>query len=154
MKPSHIRAAPPQTSSPQWDREALPGQLDLFADRGRVTPGHSPKPMGPLAAVPAVETLTDEELLELIPEAGPSNVEAVCSQLVSRSVDAAVPALEALWQRFAGFGIERPLREQLAVVDTLARLGGTEARAALRRIVLSNALPASLLPAATRAAAW
>jgi len=152
MKPSHIRPAPPQTRAPQSGREAPPSQLDLFADRGRVTPCHSPKPMGSLAAVSA-ETLTDEELLALVPEAGPPSVEAVCSQLVSRSLETAVPALEVLWRRFAGFGIERPLREQLAVVDTLARLGGTEAHAALRRIVLSNALPASLLPAALRAAA-
>ena len=53
MKPSHIRPAPPQTRPPQSDREAPPSQLDLFADRGRVTPCHSPKPLGSLAAVSA-----------------------------------------------------------------------------------------------------
>ena len=95
MKPSHIRPAPPQTRPPQSDREAPSSQLDLFADRGRVTPRHSPKPMGSLAAVSA-ETLTDEELLALAPEAGPSSVEAVCSQLVSRSLETAVPALDEL----------------------------------------------------------
>ena len=64
-----------------------------------------------------------------------------------------MPALEALWGRFVGFGIAKPLVEQLAVVNTLARLEGADARSALARIVLSKALPASLLPAALRGAA-
>ena len=100
-----------------------------------------------------VDSLTDDELLQRVPRAGLSNVEAVCSQLVARSLQAAVPALEALWRRFTGFGTERPLREQLAVVDTLARLGGADARAALRRIALSRDLPAPLAAAVLRAAA-
>ena len=152
MKPSDTGPASPQPSPLRSDREAAPNQLDLFAERGRVTPRHVPKPMASSAATP-VETLTDDELLELVPKAGPSNVEALCSRLVALSLEAAVPALEALWQRFTGFGIEKPLREQLAVVDTLARLGGTDARSALRRIVLSKALPASLLPSALQGAA-
>ena len=152
MKPSDTGFAPPQPSPLRSDQEAAPSQLDLFAERGTVTPRHVPKPMASSTATP-VETLTDDELLELVPKAGPSNVEALCSRLVALSLEAAVPALEALWQRFAGFGIEKPLREQLAVVDTLARLGGTDGRSALRRIVVSTALPASLLPAALQAAA-
>lgn len=128
-------------------------QLDLFAERGGVEPRHSPQTVVASAPAPAVNTLSDDDLLELIPNAGPSNVEAVCSEVVSRSLHAAVPALDALWRRFSGFGIEKPLREQLAVVDTLARLGGADARAALRRVVLWKGLPASLLPAALQAAA-
>ena len=151
MKPSDTGPASPQPSLLRSGREAAPSQLDLFAERGRVTLRHVPKPMASSAV--EVETLTADELLELVPKAGPSNVEALCSRLVALSLEAAVPALEALWQRFTGFGIEKPLREQLAVVDTLARLGGTDAPSALRRIVLSKALPASLLPAALQAAA-
>ena len=100
-----------------------------------------------------MKTLSDDDLLESAEKAGPSNIEAVCSEIVSRSLEAAVPALKALWRRFAGFGVETPLREQLAVLDTLARLGNTDARSTLREIVLSKSLPASLLPAASRAAA-
>ena len=118
------------------DREAAQRQLDLFAERGGVEPRQSPQTAAsspaPAPAL-AVDALSDDDLLELIPNAGPSNVEAVCSEVVSRSLQAAVPALEALWRRFSGFGIEKPLREQLAVVDTLARLGGTDARSALTR---------------------
>ena len=64
-----------------------------------------------------------------------------------------MPALEGLWRRFAGFGVAAPLVEQRAVLDELARLHGEAARAALRRVVVSPCLPASLLPRALRAAA-
>ena len=142
-----------QPCAPHMDQETAQRQLDLFAERGGVEPRHPPQAVASSDPAPAVDTLSDDDLLELIPNAGPSNVEAVCSEVVSRSLQAAVPALEALWRRFSGFGIEMPLREQLAVVDTLARLGGTDARAALRRVVLWKGLPASLLPAALQAAA-
>ena len=152
MKRSETGSDPAQPRVPRTDQETAQRQLDLFAERGRVEPRPSPQTAASSAPVPAVDTLSDDDLLELIPNAGPSNVETVCSEVVSRSLQEAVPALEALWRRFSGFGIENPLREQLAVVDTLARLGGADARSALRRIVLWKGLPASLLPAALQAA--
>ena len=147
-KPSDTGPAPPQSGPLHSGREATPNQLDLFAERGRVTARLATEPTAAPAAA-HVETLSDDDLLESIRKAGPSNIEAVCSEVVSRSLEAAVPALKALWRRFAGFGVETPLREQLAVLDTLARLGGTDARSTLREIVLSKGLPASLLPAAS-----
>ena len=152
MKRSGTGSDPAPPRIPRTDQETAQHQLDLFAERGGVEPRHSPQTAASSAPAPAVDTLSDDDLVELIPNAGPSNVETVCSEVVSRSLQTAVPALEALWRRFSGFGIEKPLPEQLAVVDTLARLGGAEARSALRRIVLSKGLPASLLPAALRAA--
>ena len=152
MKPSDTGSVPLQSGSPSSGREAVPAQLDLFAERGAVTPRHTKNPLPSTPATPA-ERLTDDELLKRIPNAGPSDVDAICTAIVSRSLEGAVPALETLWRRFAGFGIEKPLAEQLAVVDTLAHLGGADACSALRRIVLSRALPASLLPAALDAAA-
>ena len=149
--PSNTGPAPPQPGRLRSDPEGEPGQLDLFAERGEVTPRHVPKPEASSAALP-LEMLTDDELLDLVPKAGPSNVEALCSELLSRSLEAGAPALEALWRRFVGFGIEKPLREQLAVLDALARLTGADARSALRRIVISRALPVSLLPTALQAA--
>ena len=152
MKPSDTGPAPPQSDPLRSDREATPNQLDLFAERGRVIARRVPEPMARPAAAP-VETLSDDDLLESTQKAGPSNIEAVCSEIVSRSLEAAVPALEVLWQRFAGFGVEKSLREQLAVLETLARLGGTYARSTLRGVVLSKGLPASLLPTAPQASA-
>lgn len=151
-KRSDTGPAPPHSGSLRSDREATPSQPDLFAERGTVRARRVPEPMASPAAAP-VETLSDDDLLESAEKAGPSNIEAVCSEIVSRSLEQAVPALKALWRRFAGFGVETPLREQLAVLDTLARLGDTDAHSTLREIVLSKSLPASLLPAASRAAA-
>ena len=152
MKRSETGSGLAQPRGPSTDQETAQRQLDLFAERGGVEPRHSPRTAASSATAPAVGTLSDDDLLELIPNAGSSNVEAVCAEVVSRSLRTAVPALEALWRRFSGFGIEKPLPEQLAVIDTLARLGGTDARAALKGIVLSKGLPASLLPAALEAA--
>ena len=138
-------------SSPKpADRAAADGQPDLFDERGRMEPELVPAPVDRDAA-PAPGCLTDGDLIALLREAGPSNVEELCAEVVSRPLSAAVPALVHLWQRFAGFGIEAPLVEQVIVLGTLARLEGEAARAALRGMVLSKGLPASLLPAALRA---
>ena len=153
MKRSGTGSGPAQPYARCTDLETEQHQLDLFAERGGVEPRHPPRTAASSAPAPAtMDALSDDDLLELIPNAGPSNVESLCSEVVSRSLQAAVPALEALWQRFSGFGIEKPLPEQLAVVDTLARLAGANARSALRQIVLWKGLPASLLPAALQAA--
>ncbi len=127
-------------------------QPDLFDARGRADvrqllerPARS--------TVPVLASLTDDELIELLPDAGPSDIDALCHEIAARSLAVAVPALEALWSRFHGFGIERPLREQCAVLETLTRLDGPEPRAVLRRIVLRADLPTGLLSVVLRAAA-
>ena len=124
--------------------------MDLFDGRGPVDAG--PRPEGP-ARPAAPATLGDDDLVGRLADAGPSDIDALCAEVVARSLPSAVPALERLWGRFRGFGIDQPLREQRAVLETLARLGSPDARAALRRLVLSAGLPASLHPAALRAAA-
>ena len=140
----------PDTVPPE--RPAGDRQPDLFDRRSwadvRSRPEHPVRP-----AAPAPASLCDDELIGRLADAGPSDIDALCDEIVARSLPAAVPALEALWCRFHGFGIESPLREQCAVVETLARLKGPGARAALKRLVLSPSLPASLQPAALRAAA-
>lgn len=126
-------------------------QPDLFDERGWNgvirDSGNSPR-----SVMPEPATLPDDALIAALSEAGPSEARAVCREIAARSLDRAVPALEALWRRFAGFGIERPLVEQLAVLGALARLDGLAARSALRRIVLRG-VPDSALPAALGAAA-
>lgn len=134
------------------ERSEADRQPDLF-DEGRWT-NAGPPPKGPVRPVsPGPATLDDGELIGRLAVAGPSEIERLCKEIVVRSLSAAVPALEALWRRFHGFGMHRPLREQRAVVETLARLEGPEAKAALRQTVLSPSLPIPLLPAALRAAA-
>ena len=134
------------------DRPAIGRQPDLFDLRGRVLTREGRRPIVPDAG-PDAARRSDDELVATIPLADLSNVEALCAQVLSRSLDAAVPALEALWHRFAGFGVEAPLLEQRVVLGTLAQLDGEAARNALKGIVLSKNLPGSLLPAAFRAAA-
>ena len=96
--------------------------------------------------------LSDGELLARLEEADPRDIEHVCSEVLSRSLMAAVPLLEGLWRRFVGFGVTKPLPEQICVLRTLARLDHETARAALKGIVSSNRLPASLRDVALQAA--
>ncbi len=134
------------------DRPEADRQPDLFDGRGRAdVRSRREHPVRPVLPAPA--SLGDDELAGRFAEAGPSEIDALCAKVVARPLPAAVPALEALWRRFHGFGIDRPLREQCAVLETLARLDGSGTRAALRRIVLSAGLPTSLLPIALRSAA-
>ena len=126
-------------------------QPDLFDDHGRVE-AQVASPPSVLPTGPAAAELTDGELIAMLPQAGRSNVEALSAEVVSRSLAEAVPALEALWHRFSGFGVKVPYPEQRVVLSALARLECEAARAALRAIVLSKELPASLLPAAVLAA--
>ena len=140
-------------SSPRFsDRAAADRQPDLFDERTRFGAGRVPVSTNRNARITS-SRLTDGELIAMLPEADLLNVEALCAEVVSRSLDEAVPALESLWRRFVGFGIRVPFVEQRAVVNTLGRVDGEAARAALREIVLSKALPASLLPFALRASA-
>ena len=125
---------------------------DLFDERDGAGAHLSPiAPARPAPLAPA--TLSDDDLTAGLTVAGPSDIDVLCGEIAARSLSAAVPALEALWRRFHGFGIRSPLREQRAVLETLARLEDPEARAALRRIVLSPGLPVPLQPAALCAAA-
>ena len=100
-------------------RPALPisHQPDLFDFDARDEDGSD----GDSSAVVPPRDYTDEDLIAAIPMAGLSNVDALCSEAVARSLAAAVPAFETLWQRFTGFGPNTPHRQQLAVIDTLAR---------------------------------
>ena len=79
-------------------------QPDLFDDHGRVE-GEAARPPGVAAAGPPAAALSDGELIAMLPQAGRSNVEALAAEVVARSLAEAVPALEALWRRFSGFGI-------------------------------------------------
>lgn len=134
------------------DRAPAHRQPDLFDERGSLDAGGVREIPTDRDTGRAASRLTDGELVAMLPNADLLNVEALCAEVVSRSLHEAVPALESLWRRFVGFGIEAPFVEQRAVLSTLGRIDGPAARAALKGIVLSKALPASLLPLALRAA--
>jgi hypothetical protein len=87
-----------------------------------------------LALRPAVADLDDEALIAAIP---PANLGVHCSstEAARRRLAAAIPALEALCRRFAGFGIDRVVTEQSAVLRALAVIGGRDAPQALSRLI-------------------
>ena len=123
-------------------------QLDLFEDRPTAAPDARPAspPLRP-------DTLSDDEILQLFPDAGTRDAVLLCGLVVERGLgDRALPALDRLWRRFRGFGRERPLPEQEAVMEALARIGTTGASDLLAGIVTAADLPPPLLPAALRAA--
>ena len=64
-----------------------------------------------------------------------------------------MPALEALWRRFVGFGIERPLAEQLAVLEALAGLDRPAVRDSLLR-ELARSPSEALVDALADEATW
>jgi len=134
------------------DHSGRAAQPDLFGERGLGEADGVPAATVPQAGA-SVAGLTDGEVIEALPEATLSSVEGLCEAVVARSLEGAVPALERLWSRFAGFGIDEPLAEQRAVLGTLPELRCGSARTALKRIVLSKDLPASQLPLALGAAA-
>ena len=107
------------------------------------------EPPGP----PCPDRLSDEELLGRVPGARIAEAGPLCGLVVERGLgDRALPALESLWRRFAGFGQDRLLPEQVAVVETLAKIGTAAARELLAGIVTAPDLPLPLLPVALRAA--
>ncbi len=136
-----------------WTAAAGDAQPDLFAEGYRVPAPPTGRVIVPADGLEAARKLGDETLIATLRRSSPSKIEPLCSEVVSRSLEGAVPVLEELWRRFVGFGIDVPLREQRAVLRTLARLDCASARAALKRIVLWKGLPASQLPLALRAAA-
>ena len=128
--------------------KARPRQFDLFGDRPPAAPG-----AGPASPPLRPGSLSDEEILDLLPDAGMQDAVLLCGLAVERGLgDRALPALDRLWRRFRGYGRERPQPEQEAVVEALARIGTTRARDMLAGIVTAADLPPPLLPVALRAA--
>ena len=122
--------------------------MDLFGDRPPATPDSAPasRPVRPY-------TLSDDDILDLLPDAGMRDAVLLCGLVVERGLgDRALPALDRLWRRFRGFGRDRSQPEQEAVVETLARIGTAGAADMLGRIVTAADLPPPLLPVALRAA--
>ena len=127
-------------------------QLDLFDERRPADERPQTRTEGESTTL-ALKALPDSELVKRVAHANLAIVDTLADEIVARSLTAAVPALERLWRRFHGFGINLPFREQSAVLETLSRLEGPEAYSALRRIALGPGVPDSLLPAVLRAAA-
>jgi sirohydrochlorin ferrochelatase len=100
----------------------------------------------------APASLEDAALIEAIPDAGIANAPELAAEAGRRQLAAAVPALERLCRRFVGFGSDRTIPEQLAAVEALAMIGGSPAREAIVRIIVSRVVQGPGLVSAIAAA--
>jgi HEAT repeat protein len=111
-------------------------QLDLFSATG-VPPEHYPRPDSRPHELVAAD-LDDGALVAAIPGAGLADAPALAAEAGRRRLVAAVPALEQLCRRFAGFGLERVVPEQVAALQALALIGGSESARTVARLVAKD----------------
>lgn len=126
-------------------------QLDLF----RYVPAPAePPPSDELArSALAPDTMEDDELLAALPYATITDSHALAAEAGRRRMTAAVPVLEALGRRFAGFGADRVVPEQAAAIDALAQIAGADAAGALARLIARRTVQGPCLQRAVAAAA-
>src|SRR6266446_1968226 len=104
-------------------------QLDLFSAAG-IWEQPLPQSVGyPTAAA----ELDDQQLVAAIPGSNLADSATLAGEAGRRRLAAAIPALEALCRRFAGFGVERVVPEQAAALQALAMVGGRDATQAVAR---------------------
>jgi HEAT repeat protein len=126
-------------------------QLDLFSVSAG--PAERDLPGGMAGQVIACDALDDDSLLAAIPGAGMRETLALVADAGRRRLPAAIPVLEALCRRFAGFGADRIVPEQAAAVDALVVIGGPDAAQALARLIAQRIVQGPCLRRAVAAAA-
>jgi HEAT repeat protein len=126
-------------------------QLDLFSVRTR--PSERDLPGRTTELLIACSTLDDDDLLAAIPNAGIRESVALVAEAGRRRLTAAIPVLEALCRRFAGFGADRIVPEQAAALDALVMIGGSAAAQTLVRLIANRIVQGPCLLQAVAAAA-
>jgi HEAT repeat protein len=126
-------------------------QFDLFSQKPDPAERHS---SGATARpVIACETLDDDGLVAALRNAGVRDGIGLAAEAGRRRLAAAIPALEAICRRLAGFGADRIVPEQAAAIDALAAIGGPEAAQALARTIAKSVVQGPCLQKAVNAAA-
>jgi hypothetical protein len=97
--------------------------------------------------------LDDDALIAAIPSAGLANCRDLADEAARRRLVRVVPALEALCRRFAGFGLQHAVPEQMAGVRAITAIGGREAAQTVTRIIVDQLVQGSRLVVAINAAA-
>jgi hypothetical protein len=124
-------------------------QLDLFSAAG--IPSTTAATAKREATPPS--DLDAAALIAAIPSAGLADAPALAIEVGRRGLVAAVPALEELCRRFAGFGVDRAVPEQVAALEALAMIGGREAARAVARLIVRGAVLGPSLELAVAVAA-
>ncbi len=109
------------------------GQLDLFSGSGVPPSAQASSVKRPPPASPA--EFDDAALLAAIPASTLADGPSLVVEAGRRGLAAAIPVLEDYCRRFAGFGMQRALPEQIAALATLAAIGGPEAARSVARII-------------------
>lgn len=126
-------------------------QLDLFAGTGEFAGDPPAFLVRPSATDPAL--LDDVALLAAIPGSRLSDGPGLAKEAGRRRLAAAIPVLEDYCRRFAGFGIERPLPEQIAVLEALGAIGGPVAATSVATIIVRQWVQGPTLATAVAVAA-
>ncbi len=126
-------------------------QLDLFSASG-VSPKSLVRP-GAKAPDNSPAELDDDSLLAAIPASGLTNGPALVAEAGRRGLAEAVPVLDAYCRRFAGFGVNHSVPEQVAALRGLAAIGGREAAAVVTRLIVKAAVQGPTLKVAVGVAA-
>lgn len=126
-------------------------QLDLFGSVG-IRAASEPAYAAACTHLCPVD-LSDSALIEAIPYASLATCQGLTEEAARRKLRGAVPALEALCRRFKGFGLERPVSEQMAALRALAAIGDPEAIDTVRRLIAGQVIQGPGLCEAVRAAA-
>lgn len=101
----------------------------------------------------APATLDDAALIAAIPTAGLADAPALAREAGTRKLTSAVPVLEGLCNRFTGFGIDRPVPEQIAALEALVAIGGLAAAQAVARLLTRRVIVGPGLKVGVAAAA-
>lgn len=124
-------------------------QLDLFAARPAPRPARNVPQAPPRLDVAA---LGDEALTAALREARLADAEALAAEAGRRRLTSAIPALETLCRRFAGFGGERLVPEQVAAFEALAEIAGPAAMQTVQRLIVKGVVEGPTLRSAAAAA--
>jgi hypothetical protein len=92
-------------------------------------------------------------LVAAITDASLADASSLAAEAGRRRLAAAVLALEDVCRRFAGFGLERAIPEQVAALEALAVIGGRAAAQAVARIITKGAVQGPAVGIAVSAAA-
>ncbi|HLZ82927.1 MAG TPA: HEAT repeat domain-containing protein [Caulobacteraceae bacterium] len=126
-------------------------QLDLFS-----TAATPPRWQPPAMAAPPTPPghLDDDALVAALPLAGMLEAVALAREVGRRGVGAAVPALQVILRRHAGFGARGPaVAEQAAALDALVAIGGPAATQAVSRAIVRGEVQGATLAVAMSAGA-
>lgn len=125
-------------------------QLNLFSS---LPPLAGPSPPTDPARGINVDDMADAPLIDAISSSARADVVAAMAEVSRRRLTVAVPALAAVCRRFAGFGIDSPVAEQVAALEALSALGGPEAAASVARTIIRQEVRGPTLAVAISAAA-